>query len=153
MFGRSSKRPRTCRHFLDVQTNAKSEKRAENPCFAITTTQNWLKDWYLFAKRLLFSFENFSPVVARTWLESKSVFFLGKKIQILARKSQRAGPLGWTKSPLCQIFREDGDLHCLFQESPFSASMIEHRGMEGGGGIVVGGGVAKVWWQRWGGVT
>ena len=38
---------------------------AKNPCFAIRTPQNQLKDWYLFGKRLLFPFNNF----ARSWPE------------------------------------------------------------------------------------
>ena len=46
----------------------KVKKRAESPFFAIATIQNWLKDWYLFWKRVLFPFDN----LARSWSRAGS---------------------------------------------------------------------------------
>ena len=48
---------------------------------------NWAKFGRLWAKKGTLFFAQLFPVVARTWIELRSVFFLGPKSRLLAQKS------------------------------------------------------------------
>ena len=60
---------------------AKKPFFGKNSVFSPENTQNLLKDWYSFGKRVLFLFAQLFPVLARTWFELRSVcFFLAPKL-------------------------------------------------------------------------